>query len=151
MGKVIKQVNITNKKALFEYFISQKFVAGISLTGTEVKSIKCGNAGISEAYCVFEKDELYVKSMNVAHWKNGTYNNHEPLRARKLLLKKPELRKIKTKSAEKGITIIPLKLFVGERGYIKLEIGIAQGKKSYDKRESLKERDVERSLRREEQ
>ncbi|MBC7383215.1 MAG: SsrA-binding protein [Bacteroidia bacterium] len=146
-----KEINILNKKAGFDFHILQKFTAGLQLTGTEVKSIRSNNASIGEAFCYFIGEELFIKSMNIGTWKQGSYNNHEPFRIRKLLLKKKELFKLRVKAAEKGFAIIPLKLFESERGFLKLEIAIGQGKKSFDKRETIKERDVERNLRRVEQ
>jgi SsrA-binding protein len=143
-----KEIHIVNKKAGFEYILLQKYIAGIQITGTEVKSIRLGNAGISDAFCFFKGDELFIRGMNIGTFKQGSHFNHEPFRLRKLLLRKKELHKLKTKAAEKGNSIIPLKLFESERGFIKLEIAVGQGKKAFDKRESIKERDVERSLRR---
>jgi len=150
MAKQIKhkEINIINKKAGFEFILTQKFVAGLQITGTEVKSIRLGNAGIAEAYCFFKGEELFIKGMNIGTFKQGSHFNHEPFRLRKLLLKKKELDKLRIKAAEKGFGIVPVKVFESERGFIKLEIAIGQGKKSFDKRESIKERDVERSLRR---
>lgn len=143
-----KEIHIVNKKASFEFILSTKFVAGIQLTGTEVKSIRLGNAGISEAFCFFKDEELFIKGMNIGTFKQGSHFNHEPFRVRKLLLKKRELHKLRVKAAEKGFAIVPLKLYESDRGFIKLEIAIGQGKKSFDKRESIKERDVQRSLKR---
>ncbi|GAB1448154.1 MAG: SsrA-binding protein SmpB [Bacteroidetes bacterium] len=143
-----KSVNILNKKASFEYHILQKFVAGIELMGTEVKSIRLGNASISEAFCFFKDNELFVRGMNIGTFKQGTHYNHDTLRIRKLLLKRSELSKLQSKASETGISIVPLKVFEGERGYLKMEIALAQGKKAFDKRESIKERDVERNMRR---
>ena len=148
---VKKDINIVNKKAGFEFSLQQKFTAGIQLTGTEVKSIRSNNASIGEAFCFFIGEELFIKSMNIGTWKQGSYNNHEPFRVRKLLLKKRELNRLKVKAAEKGFAIVPVKLFESDRGFLKLEIAIGQGKKSFDKRETIKERDVERNLRRIEQ
>jgi SsrA-binding protein len=144
----IKEISILNKKAGFEYILLQKFTAGMQLTGTEVKSVRLGNANINDAFCFFKGEELYIRNMNIGTFKQGSIYNHEPLRVRKLLLKKKELVKIKNKSSEKGVTIIPIKIFESERGFLKIEIALGQGKKSFDKRESIKERDVERSLRR---
>jgi SsrA-binding protein len=141
-------VNIVNKKASFEFHILQKYTAGIQLAGTEVKSVRLGNVNLNEAFCFFKNDELYVRGMNIGTFKQGSYNNHETLRVRKLLLKKAELSKLQFKSKEKGFSIVPIKLFESERGFLKLEIALAQGKKAFDKRESIKERDVERSMRR---
>jgi SsrA-binding protein len=143
-------LNIINRKASFEYAFLHKYTAGIQLSGTEVKSVKAGNVNIGEAYCVFESDGLYVKNMHISEFQYGGHYNHDPLRSRKLLLKKSELEKIKERIREKGITLVPVKMFLSERGYIKVEIAVAKGKKDYDKRESNKERDVERQLRRKE-
>ena len=143
-----KSVNILNKRASFEYQILTKYVAGMQLLGTEIKSIRDGNANISDAFCFFKDDGLYVRNMNIGTYKQGTHSNHETLRVRKLLLKKTELRKIRSKSQEQGITIVPLKIFMSETGYAKMEIAIAQGKKSFDKRQDIKKRDVEREMQR---
>jgi SsrA-binding protein len=140
MGKL----NISNKKAHFNFHIEQKFIAGIVLTGTEVKSIRANNATISEAYCIFEDSELYLKNMHVSEWKFGGYSNHDPVRPRKLLLQKKELKKLKSRVLEKGFTIVPIRIFLSERGLIKLEIGLAVGKKDFDKRDDIKKRDIER-------
>ena len=147
----IKTVNITNKKAGYEFHILQKFAAGISLNGTEVKSVREGNANINDAYCLFIDEELFIKGMNIGKWKQGGHYNHDPLRLRKLLLRRIELRKLTSKAAERGFSIVPLRVFISETGYVKVEIAIARGKKDFDKRESIKERDVERSLRRNEE
>ncbi len=140
------KINIRNKKAGFEYFLLEKFIAGIVLTGTEIKSIRAGKASINEGYCAFVGDELFVKNMHIAEYEYGTYNNHEPKRDRKLLLNARELRKLKTKLAEKGLTLIPTFLFINERGLAKLEIALGKGKKLYDKRETLKKKDVQREI-----
>ncbi|OYU96519.1 MAG: SsrA-binding protein [Bacteroidetes bacterium B1(2017)] len=145
-----KEIHIVNKKAGFEFILTQKFVAGLQLTGTEVKSVRLGNAGIGEAFCFFKGDELFIKGMNIGTFKQGSHFNHEPFRLRKLLLKKRELEKLKVKAAEKGFAIVPVKVFESERGFIKIEISIGQGKKAFDKRETIKEREVQRSMRREE-
>ncbi len=147
---VNKGIHIINKKASFEFILTQKVTAGIQLSGTEVKSIRLGNAGIGEAFCFFKGEELFVKGMNIGTFKQGSHFNHEPFRLRKLLLKKRELDKLKVKAAEKGFAIVPVQLFESERGFIKLEIAVGQGKKAFDKRETIKEREVARSLRREE-
>lgn len=144
----VKEINIVNKKASYEFTLIQKFTAGMQLTGTEVKSIRLGNCSLSESYCFFKDEELYIKGLNIGTFKQGSYNNHEPFRLRKLLMKKRELHKLKVKGSEKGFAIVPVKIFESERGFLKIEIAIGQGKKAYDKRESIKERDVQRSLRR---
>lgn len=141
-----KSIHIVNRKAKFEYTHIQSFEAGISLLGTEVKSIKAGEANINDAYCFFQNGELFVKAMFVAEYSLGTINNHEPKRDRKLLLRKPELRKLHRRVTEKGLSIVPYKLYISERGLIKLEVFLGEGKKSYDKRHSIKERESKRSL-----
>jgi SsrA-binding protein len=142
------KVNIKNKKAGFEYFLLEKFIAGIVLTGTEIKSIRAGKASINEAYCAFTANELYVRNMHVAEYDYGSYNNHDPKRERKLLLNSRELRKLWTKLAERGFTLVPVVLFIDEKGLAKLEIALAKGKKLYDKRETIKKKDIERDLER---
>ncbi|MEO1514484.1 MAG: SsrA-binding protein SmpB [Bacteroidota bacterium] len=141
-----KKIEIVNRKAKFEYYFVDEFEAGIVLTGTEIKSIRAGHANLNDAYCVFRQGELYVRSLHVAEYKFGTYYNHEPRRMRKLLLNKKELRKLERKVKEKGNTIVPYRLYVTDRGFAKLEIALAKGKKSFDKRASIKERDSKRDL-----
>ena len=137
---------IVNRKAKFEYQFLQTYEAGITLTGTEVKSIKQGQANLSDAYCLFRDGELYVKSMYIAEYNFGNVHNHETRRDRKLLLKKGELKKIERRVKEKGNSVIPYRIYLSERGLIKLEIAVAQGKKSYDKRESIKSKDMKRDM-----
>lgn len=139
-------IRIRNKRAGFEYFIIESLTAGIVLTGTEIKSIREGKASLAESYCTFKNDELYVVGMHVAEYAMGTYNNHEPKRDRKLLLTARELRKLKIKVQEKGLTIVPLTLFINDKGLAKLDIALARGKHYYDKRDSLKDRDTKREL-----
>lgn len=142
-------VSIKNKKAFFEYEIIESFIAGIQLQGTEIKSIREGKAGLVDSYCQFAVGELYVKNMHIAEYFFGNLRNHEAKRERKLLLQKKELRKLERKVRETGLTIVPLKLFLNEKGFAKLEIGLARGKKVYDKRESLKQNDARRDMDRE--
>jgi len=137
-----------NKKAHFEYQILDKYEAGIQLKGTEVKSIRAGKSSINDGYIVEEDNELYVKNMNISTYDQGNINNHEPLRKRKLLLHRKEIEKIVRAIKEKGITVIPLKLYF-KRSIIKLEIALGKGKKLYDKRETIKDRDNKKSLERE--
>jgi len=137
---------IKNKKASFEYFLLEFFTAGIQLTGTEIKSIRLGKVSLREAYCTFINDELFVRSMHIAEYKYGTHYNHDPKRDRKLLLNKRELKKLYTKVREKGLTIVPVKLFINERGLAKLSIALAKGKHFFDKRESLKKRETKRDI-----
>jgi SsrA-binding protein len=134
-------LNIRNKKAYFEYHILEKFTAGIKLLGTEIKSIREGKANLSDAYCTFLNDDLFVRNMHIAEYSHGSFYNHEQKRDRVLLLNKKELRKLREKGEEKGFTIIPLALFISDRGFAKLEIGLAQGKKIYDKRDTIKDRE----------
>lgn len=140
------QINIKNKRAYFEYEILEKFVTGIQLVGTEIKSIRNSKASIVEAYCRFTKDELYVVNMNISEYDFGNINNHEARRDRKLLLTKKELDKLQKKIKESGLTIIPLRMFMNDRGLAKLEIGLAKGKKIHDKRETLKHKDAQRDM-----
>ena len=143
------KVNIKNRKASFEYQFIDKYVAGIMLLGTEIKSIRNNQANISDAYCIFIEDELFVKNLHIAEYSNGGRSNHEPKRARKLLLNRLELRKMLVKVNQKGMSIIPIRLFINDKGKAKLEINLAKGKKIYDKRESIKKKDMEREIERE--
>jgi SsrA-binding protein len=137
---------IVNRKAKFEYQFIKTYEAGIVLKGTEVKSIKAGEANLNDAYCLFTNGELFIKSMFIAEYDHGNINNHETRADRKLLLRKSELKKIEAKTKEKGFAIVPYKIYLSERNQIKLEIATAQGKKSYDKSQSIKERDAKRDL-----
>jgi SsrA-binding protein len=148
--KAAKNIDVTNKKAGFEFFFLERFSAGMVLTGTEIKSIRLNKFNMVDAYCYFEKDELYVKSLNISKYDQGTHYNHEPLRDRKLLLKKKELKKLSNKLTDKGLTVIPTRLFINDGGLAKLDIALAKGKKLYDKRDSIKERDVSRERMRDE-
>ena len=139
-------VRMRNKKAEYAFFLLERFTAGIVLAGTEIKSIRQGKAAIGDSYCYFNGGELFIKNMYVAEYTHGTYYNHEPRRERKLLLTKRELRKLSTKMKEKGLTIIPVQLFIDENGRAKLEIALSKGKKAYDKRESIKEKDLRRDM-----
>ncbi len=142
-----KPINIKNKRAKFEYEILDVYTAGIVLTGTEIKSIRDSKASISESFCEFnERNELFVINMTIQEYVYGNYYNHKPKAERKLLLNKKELRKLEKEVATKGVTIIPLRLFINEKGYAKLDIALAKGKKLYDKRESIKDRDNKRNL-----
>jgi SsrA-binding protein len=141
-----KTINIRNKKAAHEYFLLQELTAGVQLTGTEIKSIRDGKASIADAYCSFKGDELFVVNMHIAEYIYGTYNNHEPKRDRKLLLTKRELKKLQIKVKERGFTIIPTLLFINENGLAKLTIALARGKHHYDKRETLKKKDLQREI-----
>ena len=141
-------VNIKNKKAYFEYFVLEKMIAGIQLTGTEIKSVRESKASIAEAYCLFVNGELFVRNMNISEYTYGTCNNHVPKRDRKLLLTQRELKKLSNKLKEQGLTIVPLLLFVNDKGLAKLEIALAKGKKLFDKRETLKGKDAQREIER---
>jgi SsrA-binding protein len=139
-------INIKNKKAWHDYEILDKFVAGIQLTGTEIKSIRAGKASLVDAYCFFNQGELYVKGMHISEYDFGNINNHFPKRDRKLLLSHRELKKLEKNIKEKGLTIVALKIFIAESSYAKLEIALARGKKEYDKREDLKKKDSRREM-----
>ena len=142
--KAKSKVEIKNKKASFEFELLEKFTAGIVLTGTEIKSIRAGKASLVDSYCYFVGNELFVKNMHVADYWWGTFNQHDPRRDRKLLLTKRELKKLQRAYKEKGMTIVATRLFIAENGYAKLNIALARGKKEYDKRESIKEKDLRR-------
>lgn len=139
-------IEIKNKKASYQYFLVEEYTAGIQLTGTEIKSIREGKASIADAYCNFTGNELFVREMHIAIYKQGTIFNHEPKRDRKLLLTRRELKKLLGKVNEKGFTIIPTLLFINEKGLAKLTIALAKGKHFYDKRETIKKKDVARDL-----
>ena len=141
-----QHINIRNKKASFEYEFLEKFIAGIQLAGTEIKSIRMGKANLVDAYCFFRNNELWIQGMHIAEYGWGSCNNHDPKRERKLLLSRKELNKLERKSKDKGLTIIALRMFINERGFAKIEIALAKGKKSYDKREDIKQRDSKREL-----
>jgi SsrA-binding protein len=144
-----KNISIRNKRASFEYTFIDTYIAGIVLSGTEIKSIRQGNVNLQDAYCVFMGEKLVAKAINISAYKEGTHYNHESKRDRVLLLKKTELRKLLEKSEEKGLTITVSKLFINDRGFAKLEIALAKGKKLYDKREDIKSKDIDRDMRRE--
>lgn len=139
-------INIKNKKAYFEFHILDTYVAGIRLLGTEIKSIREGKANINDSFCTFFDDGLYIRNMHIAEYSHGSFYNHEAKRDRQLLLTKKELKKLRIKSEERGFTIIPLRMFISKRGFAKLQIALAQGKKDFDKRETIKERDSKREL-----
>ncbi len=139
-------IKIRNKRVSWEYFLVEKFVAGIVLTGTEIKSIRNGKASLAESYCYFEGGELFVRNMHIAEYSYGTYNNHLAKRDRKLLLNKRELKRLNRQVKEKSMTIVPVLLFVNTKGLAKLEIALAKGKHFYDKRETLKEKDHKREI-----
>lgn len=146
MPKAKSKVEIKNKRAGFDYEFLDTYTAGIVLTGTEIKSIRAGKASLADSYCYFAGSELYVKNMHIADYWWGSFNTHDPRRDRKLLLNKKELRKLQRGTKEKGLTIIATRLFIAENGYAKLNIALAKGKKEYDKRNSIKEKDVRRDM-----
>lgn len=139
-------INIKNRKAFYNYEILDRYTAGIQLTGTEIKSIREGQANLNDSYCFIKQGEMWVRNMHISEYKQGNIYNHEPKRDRKLLLSKREIRKLQDKLKDKGLTIIPLKVFIPSRGFAKLEIGLAKGKKTFDKRETLKEKDAKREI-----
>lgn len=142
------QVYIKNRPVTFEYAIEDKLTAGIMLTGSEIKSVREGKVSFNDSYCFFHDGELWIKSLHIAEYVNSGYAGHDPTRERKLLLNKKELRKWAQKMKEKGLTIVPLAMFINDKGYAKLDIGLAKGKKVHDKRESIKQRDVDREIKR---
>ena len=151
-NKILNKMNfknfiIKNKKANFNYDISDKYIAGMVLKGTEIKSLKESKVNFSNSYCSIIDDQVYLKGMNISEYLYGNINNHDPDRDRKLLLNKNEIKQIKKKVTEKKLSIVPIKLFINNRGYVKLEIGLGKGKKSFDKREDIKKRDIDRNLR----
>jgi SsrA-binding protein len=141
-------INIKNRKASFEYQFIDKYLAGIQLQGSEIKSIREGKVSLQEAYCTFVENELYVKNMNISPYEQATHTNHDPKRDRKLLLTKKELTKLEKKYEEKGLTIVPIRLFINGKGLAKLEIALSKGKKLYDKREDIKKKDMARDMQR---
>lgn len=141
-------VNIKNRRASFDYLILDRYTAGIQLFGTEIKSIRDGKASLADTYCIFLGSELWVKQMHIAEYRFGSYTNHDVKRDRKLLLTRKELRKLDRLTRESGKTIIPLRLFINEKGFAKLEIGLCQGKHTYDKRDALRKADDQREVQR---
>lgn len=140
------EVIATNRNAKYEFAFLEEFTAGIQLFGTEIKSIRNKDVSIAEGFCTFINDELFVLNMHIAPYEQGTYNNHEPKRERKLLLNRQELKKLQNKLKDKGLTIIPTRLFISDAGYAKLNIALAKGKKLHDKRDSLKDKDSKREM-----
>ncbi len=140
----LEQIHIKNKKAYFNYEITDLYIAGMQLTGTEIKSIRNSKVSINESYAVIIKEEVFVKNMTISVYEQGNYNNHDPLRLRKLLLNKKEIAKIVRAIQEKKLTLIPTRLFINEKGLAKIEIGLARGKKMYDKRDDIKKKDLQR-------
>ncbi|NUM50724.1 MAG: SsrA-binding protein SmpB [Flavobacteriales bacterium] len=142
----LSNINIKNKKAWFEYELLDKYIAGIQLTGTEIKSLREGKANLTDGFCTVLHNEIWMINTLIAEYTHGSHTNHEPKRKRKLLLNRQEIDKLKKKLKDKGITLIPLRLFINEKGLAKVEIALAKGKKLFDKRESIKAKDVNRQL-----
>lgn len=145
MKKKDANISIKNKRAGFEYIFLETYTAGIVLAGTEIKSIREGKASLADSYCTFTRGELYVKNLHIAEYNRASYNKKDPKRDRKLLLNRNELNKLERSVKEKGLTIVPLVLFIASNGYAKLEIALAKGKKEYDKRQSIKDKDMRRA------
>lgn len=144
----MKSISILNKKASFEFSFLEKYVAGMVLTGTEIKSIRLGKANITDGFCVIDNGEIILRNAEISQYEKGTHYNHEPKRDRKLLLKKSEIRKLQSKLKDQGLTIVPLKLFISDDGWAKVEIALAKGKKLFDKRQDIKKKDIERETQR---
>ena len=141
-----KNINIRNKRARFDYEILEEYVAGIVLVGTEIKSLRLGKASLVDSYCYFERNELWIRNVNIAEYTWGTCNNHVPKRDRKLLLNRKELNKLQRALQDRGLTVVGLRLFLNDRGLAKVAVGLARGRKSYDKREYIKENDAKREM-----
>lgn len=146
--KAKNKIDIRNKKASFNFILLDKFTAGIVLTGTEIKSIRESKVSFVDAFCIMLNGELWLKGLHIAEYSYGSYNNHEPKRDRKLLLNSKEIRKMSISIREKGLTIVPVRLFIGENGYAKVEIAIAKGKNTFDKRDTLRKKDAGREIER---
>jgi SsrA-binding protein len=140
------RINIKNKKAFHDYELIERFHAGIQLQGTEIKSIRMGKVSLSDSYCSFHKNELYIRGLQIAEYAWASYNSHEPGRERKLLMQRKELNKLERKTKESGLTIIALRIYISDKGYAKIEIALAKGKKQYDKREAIKRKDTQRQF-----
>ncbi len=143
-----QKINIKNRKARFNYELLDRYTAGIQLGGTEIKSIRAGKASIAESFCEIKEGEVWCVNMHIDEYQYGSYYNHKPKRDRKLLLQKKEIKKMERKLQDKGMTMIPLEVFINERGLAKMNIALAKGKKLYDKRESIKTKDINRDLQR---
>lgn len=141
-------MEIKNRSASFDYFIDEKFDAGMMLTGTEVKALRAGMASFNDSYCLLDHSNIYIKGLHISPYEFGSYANHNPTRDRKLLLNKKEILKISQKLKDKGLTVIPLKIYFNERGFAKIQIGLGKGKKTHDKRESIKQKESEREMKR---
>ena len=146
MAKLSNTINIENRRARFDYQFLDTLVAGLVLKGTEIKSIREGKAGLSDSYCYFRNDELFVKNLHISEYADASFYQHEALRERKLLLSRQELNKLLKKVKDQGLTVIPTRLFINDKGFAKMEIALAKGKKLYDKRDDIKKRDIEREM-----
>lgn len=146
MPKLSNSIHIENRRAKFDFQILDTYTAGLVLKGTEIKSIREGKAALSDSYCYFRKNELYVRNMHITEYSEASFANHEPTRERKLLLNKHEINKLMKKMKDQGLTVVPLRLFINDKGYAKLEIALAKGKKQHDKREDIKKKDIEREM-----
>ena len=146
MAKISNTVNIENRRAKFDFQFLDTFTAGLVLKGTEIKSIREGKAGLADSYCFFRNDELFVRNLHIGEYQNSSFYKHDPLRERKLLLSLQELNKLLKKVKDQGLTIVPVKLFISENGYAKLNIALAKGKKEFDKRNDIKKKDIEREM-----
>ena len=141
-----RNINIRNKRATFDYEILEEFIAGVVLVGTEIKSIRAGKASLTDSYCYFQDGELWIRGVNISEYDWGTCNHHVPRRDRKLLLQRKELNKLQRQLQDRGLTVVGLRMFLSERGFAKIVIGLARGRKAYDKREYLKENDAKREM-----
>jgi len=148
VSKISNTVNIENRRAKFDYQFLDTYTAGLVLTGTEIKSIREGKAGLSDSFCFFRNDELFVRNLHISEYENASFYKHEPMRERKLLLNRHELDKLLKKIKDQGLTIVPTKLFINDKGFAKLNIALARGKKAFDKRDDIKKKDLERELNR---
>jgi SsrA-binding protein len=148
VAKISNTVNIENRRAKFDYQFIDTLTAGLVLKGTEIKSIREGKAGLADSYCYFKNDELYVRNFHITEYENASFYTHEPTRERKLLLSRQELNKLQRKVKDQGLKKVPVKLFINEKGYAKLNIALAKGKKLYDKRDDIKKKDIEREMNR---
>lgn len=146
MAKISNTVNIENRRAKFDFQFLDTYTAGIVLKGTEIKSIREGKAGLADSYCFFRNEELFVRNLHIGEYQNASFYKHDPLRERKLLLSRQELNKLLKKVKDQGLTIVSVKLFIGEAGYAKLNIALAKGKKEFDKRDDIKKKDIEREM-----
>ena len=144
MSHAADNINIQNRRATFDYSFSDKFTAGIVLTGTEIKSIRDGKVSLADSYCYLKNSELFIRNLHITEYEKASFYNHAPMRERKLLLNRIEINKIERKLKDQGTSVIPLRMFINKNGYAKLDIGIAKGKKAFDKREDIKKRDIER-------